>query len=117
MFTFDLIDWKEIRELFRPLQRFNESFIERHIKPNTANTVQFSVKTVCYEGENNNEWWRGEETNLTAVLEEPVDVDQDGEDKDGDGDHGGRVPWELVVRPRISSFIILPLSLKSYQLL
>ena len=99
--------------MFRPLQRFIESFIERHIKPNTANTVQLTVKTVCYEGENNNEllvcYDEGEETNLTAVLEEPVDVDQDGEDKDGDRDHGGCVAWELVVRPRISSFIILPL--------
>ena len=47
-------------------------------------------------------------TNLAAVLEEPVDVDQDGEDKDGDGDHCGGVPRELVVRPRISSFLILP---------
>ena len=41
-------------------------------------------------------------TNLTAVLEEPVDVDDDGKDKNGDGDHCGCVPWELVVRPRMS---------------
>ena len=38
-------------------------------------------------------------TNLTAVLEEAVDVDDDGEDKNGDGDHCGCVPRELVVRP------------------
>ena len=40
-------------------------------------------------------------TNLAPVLEESVDVDHDGEDEDGDGDHGGCVPRELVVRPRI----------------
>ena len=31
------------------------------------------------------------------VLEEPVDVDEDGERQDGDGYDGGRVPGELVV--------------------
>ena len=31
------------------------------------------------------------------VLEEPVDVDEDGEGQDGDGYDGGRVPGELVV--------------------
>ena len=36
---------------------------------------------------------------LRAVLEELVDVDQDGEDEDGEGDAGGRVPRELVMRP------------------
>ena len=36
---------------------------------------------------------------LGPVLEELVDVDQDGEAEDGEGDAGGRVPGELVVRP------------------
>ena len=41
---------------------------------------------------------------LSAVFEEPVDVDHDGEDEDGYGDHCGRVSRELVVRPKIFNF-------------
>ena len=40
-------------------------------------------------------------TNLALVLKESVDVDHDGEYEDGDGDHRGRVPWEVIVRPGI----------------
>ena len=50
-------------------------------------------------------------TNLAPVLKESVDVDDDGEDEDSNGDHGGRVSWELVVRPKIS-FIIKFLTYK-----
>ena len=46
-------------------------------------------------------------TSLAPVLEESVDVNHDGEDEDGDGDHSGRVPWELVVRPTIQFIIRL----------
>ena len=47
----------------------------------------------------------GPETHLGPVLEEPVDVDQDGEEEDGQGGQARGVVAELEVRPEQEKLI------------
>ena len=49
------------------------------------------------DGDDDEEEEDRDDADLSVVLEESVDVDEDGERQDGDGYDGGRVPGELVV--------------------
>ena len=49
------------------------------------------------DGDDDEEEEDRDDVDLSVVLEESVDVDEDGERQDGDGYDGGRVPGELVV--------------------